>query len=189
MKRNLTELPCLKYLNECFLYNPLTGKLFWKLRPIYHFKNLTSYKSWNTKYSGKEAFTYVDRKGYKVGRLNSKDFRAHRIIYKMIFDCEPECIDHINGKPADNRAVNLRDVSDAENKRNMKKYKNNTSGVVGVSWYKAKSLWKASIKENKIEKHLGYFKNLQDAVDARKKAEVEYGYHINHGRDNQERQE
>jgi hypothetical protein len=48
---------------------------------------------------------------------------------------------------------------------------NNTSGVKGISWDKPANKWYARIKTNGKLKHLGYYKNFDDAVKARYKAE------------------
>lgn len=57
---------------------------------------------------------------------------------------------------------------------NQRIRKDNTSGAKGVSWYRQTSKWKAEITVNKKKKHLGYFKNKEDAVAARKTAELRY---------------
>jgi hypothetical protein len=45
--------------------------------------------------------------------------------------------------------------------------KNNTSGYVGVRWYKITSKWVAQITVNKIIINLGYFNSVEEAVLAR----------------------
>ena len=52
--------------------------------------------------------------------------------------------------------------------------KNNTSGVKGVMWEKSKSKWKAGIRVNYKQIHLGYFDNKEDAIAARLTAEKKY---------------
>lgn len=42
----------------------------------------------------------------------------------------------------------------------------NTSGYRGVSFHKIKQLWRAEIRFNKTYKHLGYFKDKDDAAKA-----------------------
>jgi hypothetical protein len=91
-------------------------------------------------------------------------------------------IDHINGNGLDNRLENLRAVSNGENLRNQKIPKNNTSGTIGVSFYKRHQKYQASIKINGIRKHLGYFKNKEEAIAARAVANIKYNFHENHGR-------
>ncbi|HFI4510044.1 TPA: HNH endonuclease [Escherichia coli] len=91
-------------------------------------------------------------------------------------------VDHINGIRTDNRYENLRVVSRQTNAKNMKLNINNTSGISGVSWNTRKSKWKSVIWMNCVEKHLGYFDSIIDAFNARVIAEVNMGYHKNHGR-------
>ena len=50
---------------------------------------------------------------------------------------------------------------------NQRMQKSNTSGFVGVSWHKGSSKWVAQIMVNKIIIHLGSFKTLEEAVQAR----------------------
>ena len=50
----------------------------------------------------------------------------------------------------------------------------NTSGVTGVSYTKKINKWHAYIQIQGITKRLGYFKNFEDAVKARKDAEEKY---------------
>lgn len=49
--------------------------------------------------------------------------------------------------------------------------RNSKSGVRGVCWVSAKKLWKAQIMHNRQTYHLGYFRDIQDAIDVRKEAE------------------
>jgi hypothetical protein len=92
-------------------------------------------------------------------------------------------IDHEDGNGLNNRWENLRDVTRLENMRNRRKYKNNTSGVVGVVWNKARGKWQVQIKVKGTLIFLGYFVNKDDAIKARKKADIKYGFHKNHGED------
>lgn len=85
----------------------------------------------------------------------------------------PNC-DHKNRNALDNRKENLRQCSHDENCRNRSKRSDNTSGVIGVSWYKRNQTWKAYISLNKKLVHIGYFTNKEDAIKARLKAEAKY---------------
>jgi hypothetical protein len=49
----------------------------------------------------------------------------------------------------------------------------NTSGYVGIHHYKATGKWSAYIDFKRKRKHLGYFDNLHEAIEARRKAEDE----------------
>lgn len=176
------ELPTQEYLKECLTYDSETGKLFWKIRPLNHFKNERACNTWNTRFANQEAFKFLRIDGYLSGRIAGEKWLAHRIIFRMIDGEDVKNVDHENGDRSDNRFSNLRSVTKSENSRNAGKKSNNKSGVTGVYWCKRNNRWAASIHHNGT-KHLGYFKNLSDAAMARKAAEVELGYHPNHGRD------
>jgi hypothetical protein len=153
-----------KYLR----YDAETGKIFWKI-------------SRGTAKAGNEAGWFY--KPYYSLRINKKKYKAHRIAWLLTYGSWPvDQIDHINGNTKDNRLANLRDVSNRENLRNQKIPKNNTSGTLGVSFNKRKQNYQASIKINGKSKHLGYFKNKEEAIAARAVANIEYNFHKNHGR-------
>lgn len=121
-------------------------------------------------------------KGYIRMEISDVVYYAHRLAWLYIYGAFPDDeIDHINGIRGDNRISNLRLVSRRENMMNKRKYKNNTSGVAGVYWYKPSGKWLAKIMFNDIMRHLGYFPSKVDAIIARKMAEYEYGFHENHG--------
>jgi len=67
----------------------------------------------------------------------------------------------------------------------MRKSRRNTSGCVGVFLHKPTGKWIASIGCNGKSVHLGYFSEKQEAIATRKKAEINYGYHKNHGKNMQ----
>jgi hypothetical protein len=91
-----------------------------------------------------------------------------------------QLIDHINGDSSDNRIVNLRQTTQSENNRNRRITDKNTSGYVGV--YKRGAKWCAQISVNGKNMHLGAYDTIEQAANARKQAEIDYGYHENHGR-------
>ena len=126
----------------------------------------------------------VTSKGYRRIRVKGKLYQAHRLIWLYVYGEFPEGqIDHINGRPSDNRIENLRDVTHQENNKNACKRKDNTSGHAGVGWHKHREKWHARIKLDGVTKHLGLFNVLEDAVAARQAANIEHGFHENHGRD------
>jgi hypothetical protein len=50
----------------------------------------------------------------------------------------------------------------------------NVSGQTGVGWQEKSGKWIATIQVDKKPKYLGSFENLEDAIAARRQAEVEY---------------
>ena len=159
-----------EYLKSLLDYNPETGKFIWKVS-----KN-------NRVKSGSEAGA-IDFYGYRVIGIDKKDYKGHRLAWLWYYGKWPEDqIDHINHNPDDNRIKNLREVSNQENQKNQSVYRNNTSGHVGVYWCKIRSRWRAKITVNGKNIYLGYFKEKEDAIKARKEAEAKYKFHKNHGR-------
>lgn len=172
----------IKRLQEALRFQPETGKLFWRERPRHHFDTEAVMKTWNARWAGNEALTTKTDLGYKSGRFDGKIVKGHRIAWAVHLGKWPEQIDHINGNRADNRLCNLRDVGFGENARNQKRPQNNTSGVVGVSRRKGRNVWQSYIHADGRLQHLGNHKCFGAALKARRAAEVQFGYHVNHGR-------
>lgn len=121
----------------------------------------------------KEICWFKNNTGYARGEINDKFILFHDYILNIDPSCEIEA-DHISGNRLDNRRCNLRLCSRKENAYNKGLYSNNTSGVTGVSWHKTYGKWGAYIQKDKINMLLGYFDAYEDAVQARRKAEVKY---------------
>lgn len=175
-------LPSQTTLRNLLDYNPETGELFWKERSLELFRREQDWKTWNTKFAGKSAFTSRTKKGYQQGRIWNQNLLAHRVIWIWMTGEEPDQIDHINGVRSDNRWRNLRSVSTAENQKNTCRPHNNTSGVVGVHWSADRQKWQAQIRVEGSTKPLGRFDTFEEAAATRKAAEQQYGFHENHGR-------
>lgn len=99
---------------------------------------------------------------------------AHRLIYFMFTGVLPEIVDHIDGNPSNNCFENLRAATVSQNCQNSATPARNTSGRKGVYWSKATNKWQASIRVKTKLKYLGVFKEFDDAVTARVKAEKEF---------------
>lgn len=169
-------------LHQIFSLDADEGKLYWLPRPMSMFKTERIFKSWNTKFAGKEALISDNGVGYKYGTIFNKRYYAHRVIFAMVNGKWPNAqTDHINHDRSDNRPDNLRSVTRQENQRNQSIRVTNTSGTLGVSWKKRDKRWCAAISVNGKHHNLGNFKCITAAAVARKQAEVLYGYHVNHG--------
>ncbi len=170
-------------LRRLLRYDPETGKLFWRVRSVDLFVAATERKAngvcavWNKRYAGTEALTAITH-GYQHGNIFDRRVRAHRAIFCMLHGYWPDQVDHINGDRMDNRPHNLREVSVAENNRNIGASHKNTSGVPGVCWDRSRSKWLVRCSK----KQVGRFGNFADAVAARTNALRDQGYHQNHGR-------
>ena len=122
----------------------------------------------------KDICWHINKNGYVVARsVEGKTLQMHCLI--METNDSKQVIDHIvTEHKNDNRKQNLRITTQEYNGKNRKKGKNNKSGVTGVHWHKAQQKWVAFISINKKLKHLGYFKNIEDAIKIRKEAEIKY---------------
>lgn len=171
-------------LAEIVDYDPETGILLWKVRPREHFASDRAFGRWRTMMAGQPAFAQPDPSGYLAGQLAKQTYRAHRVAWALSSGEWPQGqIDHINGIKTDNRASNLRVVSNQENTRNAKKPRTNTSGYVGVYWFAPRKRWRAAIGLSGKVKTIGYYDTKEEAAAARKEAERQYGFHEKHGRD------
>lgn len=177
------SLPHQDVLLQMLEYDPDTGFLTWRSRSAEGLSGhaLRGVTAFNSGQAGKPALHHIDLQGYRVGHLLRQLVKSHRVIWKMITGSDPDQVDHIDGNRANNVWANLRDVDNSGNQRNARMRSDNTSGVVGVTWYpheRKVGKWLVTIKG----KHVGFFDSFVDAVAARKAAEVENGFHENHGR-------
>lgn len=170
-------------LADLFEADTEIGGLIWKARPVELFASLNAFGTWNTRWAGTAALAANHSKGYKFGDVFGRKTLAHRVIFAIQNGKWPVAhIDHVNGIKSDNRACNLRAVTNAENLKNAAIRADNTSGVVGISWDKRHQKWHARIKSAGKRINLGLFSDIETATLARKIAEAKYGYHPNHGR-------
>jgi hypothetical protein len=109
---------------------------------------------------------------YPRTTINGKIIRLHNLL----FGKAPKGLewDHIDQDTLNNCRNNLRLVNHSEQMRNKRTPKNNTSGVKGVYWHKSECKWIAQLKINNKIKHLGYFKDKNEAIAARQAAEQKY---------------
>lgn len=115
----------------------------------------------------------LDNKGYVRIRLLGYEFKAHRLAWLLTYGVWPKAeIDHINGCPSDNRIMNLRDVSVAENGWNRKgAMRNNNTGVLGVCV--AGDRFHAQIGAKGKRYSLGFFDTIEEAAEAYARAKLE----------------
>lgn len=175
-------LPPAEFLRECFTYNPRTGKLVWKTRPVEHFPTVRGANVFNRRFAGTEVGSIV--KGHLVCRISGYgDCQLHRIIWCLYYGEDPgdDEIDHRDVNPSNNRIRNLRRATHSENLSNTKRSAANTSGVKGVSWDARRRKWRASLKRARQYVFIAYFDSISAAehavVKARSRFHKEFANH------------
>ena len=164
IKMKAKPLPPLKELKEFLDYNPDTGIFTWIKKPNRRVK------------VGQVAGT-MNNKGYIMISFRRSLYLAHRLAYYMYHGVDPleNLVDHENGGESNNKINNLRLANKSQNGTNhIKLRSDNTSGAIGVYWNKKLKKWVAWIVVNKVTKHLGLFTNKEDAIKARREAEIKY---------------
>lgn len=153
--KDINTLP-VGFVSECLDYDPDTGILRWKNRPISHFPSEKQCIRWNGAWAGKIAGSKKCRKSSdhrstiqiciskelpesdwviesdgRVRRSKSVLYSAHRLAFIIMGQDVPVnmVIDHINNDPWDNRWSNLQLTTQKENCRNRKSCRNKKSGL------------------------------------------------------------
>lgn len=117
--------------------------------------------------------------GYLSVPIRFPDYRVtlylHRVAWFLYHGVWPkDQIDHINNVRNDNRIVNLREATCAENQSNRKICGGGTSRHKGVSLFERGCKWRAQISVNSKTIHLGLYNNEEEAALAYNKAALEY---------------
>lgn len=157
---------------EWFSYVPETGAVLWRRSPSRKVR------------VGTPAGTPCGkgRKKYLNIKIKGGYILAHHVAFFLSFGRMPVTeIDHEDGNGLNNKLGNLREVTHAANMKNVRIGSRNSSGVVGVTFSTRNSTWESSICVDGQRIYLGSFKEKDSAICARKSAEMQYGFHANHG--------
>ncbi len=125
-------------------------------------------------------------KGYLFVSLSKNNHSTSVDIHRLVAvhflpNIDDElCVDHKDNDRTNNTISNLRWCTNQKNCFNRSLNRNNISNAKGIYWIESKNKWRAMITLNKIRYHLGYFVNLDDAIDARQlKAHELFGEFVN----------
>jgi len=156
-----------KQLKKVLTYNPDTGEFF-RLKKRTNSKGLCGFHN--------------NQRKLRI-RINKKLYFAHRLAWLyMIGDWPQNEIDHIDGNSRNNKWSNLRSVDRVENMKNQKTHNTNTSGHRGVYRLPKSNQWQVSITNAGKRINLGSFSSFELACMVRRGAELQHGFHENHGR-------
>ena len=159
-------------LHACLNYDHSTGHLTWKQKIA------------SKVVVGQRAGSVSKRDNRRVIRLFGELYLEHRLTWFFVYGQWPiGHIDHINHDEQDNRIDNLRDVTQQVNNMNSSKRKDNSTGHPGVWLNKLNSKKKFMSELTKEGKRVHYASHysLKEAIAARKQAEHQHGFHVNHG--------
>lgn len=139
-------LPTADRLREVMDYNPETGEF-------------------TRRSSGKTTAMHSTEPYLRI-RIDGIDYRAHRLAWLYVTGKEPEdIIDHIDGNSQNNRFSNLREANTVQNKLNSEARPRITGLPRGVYRIAGSKKFRAEIKVNKRQKHLGAFDTPEEASE------------------------
>lgn len=145
------------------------------LRSLLHYDPHTGVFTWLVdsgarKVAGKVAGTLGVKHPCVYISIKRKKYLAHRLAWLYVHGVWPASqLDHIDGNPANNALVNLREANNAQNQQNIRNPKG-LNPYVGVHYVPRGNKWGARIDG----KHIGYAKTAEQARDLylRTKAQV-----------------
>lgn len=156
-----------------------------RLQTLLHYDPETGAFSWRraqgSAAAGSKAGT--PNNGYIRIRVDKQFVYAHKLAFIYMTGSAPVAqVDHINHDRADNRWVNLREATLAENNRNRPLRKTNTSGATGVT--RNGKNWMAQVVFDHKHHYCGTFRDkatAQQAAEA-KRAELHKNFAYREGR-------
>lgn len=137
-------------VRELLDYDPATGVLRWRVTYSSHAR------------AGRVAGCVADG-GYRFIRIDRTLYKAHRLAWLLTYGhWPPDGVDHRNGDTSDNRLLNLREATQAENTQNVLGARSdNSNGYRGVS--RNHERWMAAIIVNGKRRYLGTFDTPEEA--------------------------
>lgn len=145
------------YVKNMLHYDPETGIFTWTncLRSDFNGKEAGHIKSHST----------IDYP-HRVIHISGVSVHASRLAWLyMTGEWPVNVIDHINRNQMDNSWDNLRDISVADNNRNLAIFKDNTTGYNGIRLIRG--MYNVRVRRDEILYNIGHYKTLDEALNAR----------------------
>ncbi len=148
-----------EYVSSLISYDPETGIFRWKINKCH--VNIDDIAG------------HIAISGYNLIKIDQRKWPAHRLAFLIMEGKLPDNqVDHINKIRSDNRWSNLRHATHKQNHENR-----TVHDMRGIRFEEDRGKWLSRIKHNGVSKNLGRFNCLQDAIDARRKAEKQLFTH------------
>ena len=161
-------MPPVEVLRECFEFEPSTGMLTWRTRPVWHFTSPARAAWWNGRWAGTPALqssqtSYGHRGGCVTIQGVQHKLLAHRVIWSLIHDRHPGAIvSHWDRDAGQNDAGNLRASSRSQSSRDSMRRKPGLKGAYRT----ASGKWRSCVWAGGKQRHLGTFTTEQAAHEA-----------------------
>lgn len=153
-------------LREMLTYHPETGVFTWNMDRKFGNKI--------NAYAG--AVAGHKRAGYVWIRINGRTYYAHRLAYLYMHGETPDGleVDHADGNTLNNAWPNMSwQKPGTHTQKDRRPRRNNTSGILGVSWSKASNAWRAQLTVNGKNRCIGNYADIGEAEAAYLKAKRE----------------
>lgn len=132
--------------------------------------------------AGTGRVSYAARKagnGYQAGSGNDSRVKGYRrgrrsqSMHREIIGAMPgQVVDHIDDDGLNNQRANLRLCTHAQNLQNSRRYRGSVSPYKGVQCLSGR--WRARIRHNGAQKHLGCFDTPEQAASAYNAAAIQF---------------
>ena len=151
-RRNIADLS-LERLREVLSYDPVTGRLAWRLRlgPM-------------CKFGGSAG---VMKGNYRRIAIDGRSYTASHLAWFHYYGVRPAAlIDHRNGNASDNRIENLREATYSQNSQNIGVRRNSSTGLKGAQRFNRpgqRARFRSTITVNRKRIFLGLFHTAEEA--------------------------
>lgn len=154
--------PTLERVKELLDYDPETG--------VFRWKKITSHRV-----KVGDVVGYRIKSGHILVGIDGRRYCVHQIAWFVTYGEWPAHeVDHKDGDPGNNRITNLRAATHAQNLKNQRKPKNNTSGYKGVRRSTNGKRWWARLKVDYKEIYIGAYDTAEEAARAYDEAAVKH---------------
>lgn len=158
-------------LKRLFNIDPITGIILWRIRPAACVPVGTV--------AGK-----TDNEGCRQIKFKGKQYYSHKLIWIWVYGDKnvPHRIGHLDHNRSNNCISNLCSTTPRKSGRNQVRQVRNTSGTTGVWFNKVTGKWEVNIVVAGNFRKLGAFTDKAEAIKVRQLAQINYGFHPNHGK-------